>query len=54
MLTLISETCAPEESHRDMAARFTENEMADLTIAIRPMNVFDRIAIGFGCDFGSS
>ena len=53
-LTLISETHAPEEIYRDIAVHFTENEMVDLTIAIGPMNVFDRIAIGFGCDPGSS
>jgi phage terminase small subunit len=50
MLTLISETHAPEEIYRDIAAHFTEKEMVDLTIAIGLMNVFNRIAIGFGCD----
>jgi alkylhydroperoxidase family enzyme len=34
MLTLISETHAPEEIYRDIAAHFTEKEMVDLTIAI--------------------
>jgi alkylhydroperoxidase family enzyme len=53
-LTLPSKTHAPEEIYRDIAVHFTENEMVDLTIAIGPMNVFDRIAIGFGCDPGSS
>jgi len=33
-LTLISETHAPEEIYRDIAAHFTEKEMVDLTIAI--------------------
>ena len=49
-LTLISETHTPEEIYRDIAAHFTEKEMVDLTIAIGLMNVFNRIAIGFGCD----
>ena len=53
MLTLVSEMHAPEEIYRDIAD-FMEKEMVDLTIAIGPMNVFDRIAIGFGCDFASS
>jgi predicted polyphosphate/ATP-dependent NAD kinase len=53
MLTLISETHAPEEIYRDIAD-FTEEEMIDLTIAIGPMNVFDRIANGFGGDLASS
>ena len=38
------------EIYRDIAAHFTEKEMVDLTIAIGLMNVFNRIAIGFGCD----
>ena len=54
MLTLISETHAPEEIYRDIAAHFTEKEMVDLTIAIGPMNVFDRIANGFGGGLASS
>jgi alkylhydroperoxidase family enzyme len=45
-LTHISETHAPEEIYRDIAAHFTEKEMVDLTIAIGLMNVFNRIAIG--------
>jgi alkylhydroperoxidase family enzyme len=53
-LTLISETHAPEETYRDIAAHFTEKEMVDLTIAIGLMNVFNRIAIGFGCDPAAS
>ena len=46
-LTLISETHAPVEIYRDIPAHFTEKEMVDLTIAIGPMNVFNRIAIEF-------
>jgi len=53
-LTLICESHAPEEIDRDIAAHFTETEMVDLTIAIGLMNVFNRIAIGFGCDPASS
>jgi alkylhydroperoxidase family enzyme len=53
-LTLISETHVPEEIHRDIAAHFTEKEMVDLTIAIGLMNIFNRIAVGFGCDPASS
>ena len=53
-LTLISETHAPEETYRDIAAHFTEKEMVDLTIAIGLMNVFNRITIGFGCDPAAS
>jgi len=53
-LTLICESHAPEEIDRDIGAHFTETEMVDLTIAIGLMNVFNRIAIGFGCDPASS
>ena len=53
-LTLISETHALEDIYQDIAAYLTEEEMVDLTIAIGPMNVFNRIAIGFGCDLASS
>jgi hypothetical protein len=53
-LTLISETHAPEEIYRDIAAHYTGKEMVDFTIAIGLMNVFNRIAIGFGCDPASS
>jgi alkylhydroperoxidase family enzyme len=42
------------EIYRDIAAHFTEKEMVDLTIAIGLMNVFNRIATGFGCDPASS
>jgi hypothetical protein len=42
----------PEEIYRDIAAYFTEKEMVDLAIDL--MNVFNRIAIGFGCDPASS
>ena len=40
MLTLISETHAPEEVYRDIAAHFTEKEIADLPIAVGLMNVY--------------
>jgi hypothetical protein len=53
-LTPISETHALEDIYQDIAAYLTEEEMVDLTIAIGPMNVFNRIAIGFGCDLASS
>jgi hypothetical protein len=53
-LTLISETHALEDIYQDIAAYLTEEEMVDLTIAIGPMNVFNRIAIESGCDLASS
>ncbi len=39
-LTLISDTHAPEEVYRDIAARFTEKEIADATIALGLTNVY--------------
>ena len=40
MLTLISDTHAPEEVYRDIAAHFTEKEIADATIALGLTNVY--------------
>ena len=39
-LTLISDTHAPEEVYRDIAARFTEKEIADAAIALGLTNVY--------------
>ncbi len=39
-LTLISDTHAPEEVYRDIAAHFTEKEIADATIALGLTNVY--------------
>ena len=46
-LTLVSETHAPDDDYQAVAAAFTPKEVADLTLAIGLINVYNRVAIGF-------
>jgi AhpD family alkylhydroperoxidase len=46
-LTLVSQTHAPDEDYEAVAAVFSPKEVADLTIAIGLINVYNRVAIGF-------
>ena len=46
-VTRVAETAVPDEEFQAVAAHFPEKELADLTIAIGLMNVYNRIAISF-------
>ena len=46
-LTLISQTHAPDAVYEQAHAAFSEKELADLTLLIGAINVWNRIAIGF-------
>jgi AhpD family alkylhydroperoxidase len=46
-LTLVSQTHAPDADYDAVAAVFSPKEVADLTIAIGLINVYNRVAIGF-------
>src|SRR6202140_5823184 len=46
-LTRVAETAIPETAFLAVASLFSEKELADLTIAIGLMNVYNRLAIGF-------
>jgi AhpD family alkylhydroperoxidase len=46
-VTRVAETAIPEAAFLAASSLFTEKELADLTIAIGLMNVYNRIAIGF-------
>jgi AhpD family alkylhydroperoxidase len=46
-LTLISETHAPDAAYEAARAAFSDKELADLTLLIGTINVWNRIAIGF-------
>jgi AhpD family alkylhydroperoxidase len=46
-LTLVSQTHAADEDYEAVAAAFSPKEVADLTIAIGLINVYNRVAIGF-------
>jgi AhpD family alkylhydroperoxidase len=46
-VTLVSLTHVPDEAFEKVRNAFTEKEVADLTIAIGLMNVFNRMAISF-------
>jgi AhpD family alkylhydroperoxidase len=46
-VTRVAETAVPEADYRDVAAHFSEKELADLTIAISLMNAYNRLAISF-------
>ena len=52
-LTLISETHAPDEIFREVRAQFSDQEMADLTLAIVAINGWNRISIGFRTEVGT-
>ena len=46
-LTRVSETHAPDADYEAVAAAFTPKEVADLTLAIGLINIYNRVAIGF-------
>jgi AhpD family alkylhydroperoxidase len=46
-LTLISQNHAPDAIYETASKQFSEKELADLTVAIGLMNVYNRIAISF-------
>lgn len=46
-VTLVSETHVPDEAFELVRDAFSEKEVADLTIAIGLMNIFNRMAISF-------
>ena len=46
-LTLIAQTHAPDAAYEEARAAFSEKELADLTLLIGTINVWNRIAIGF-------
>jgi AhpD family alkylhydroperoxidase len=46
-VTRVAETNVPEAEFQAASAVFSEKELADLTIAVGLMNVFNRIAISF-------
>ena len=45
-LTKVAETHAPDEVYAEVKAQFSEQEIADLTIAIGMINTWNRISIG--------
>lgn len=46
-VTRVAQTEVPDEDFRAVAAVFSEKEVADLTIAIGLMNLYNRLAISF-------
>ncbi|HSM96769.1 MAG TPA: carboxymuconolactone decarboxylase family protein [Rhizomicrobium sp.] len=46
-LTLISQTHAPDSAYAEARAQFSDAELADLTLLIGTINIWNRIAIGF-------
>lgn len=46
-VTRVAETGIPDADYAAVTAAFSEKEVADLTIAIGLMNLYNRIAIGF-------
>ena len=46
-LTLVSQTHAPDADYEAVSAVFAPKEVADLTLAIGLINVYNRVAIGF-------
>ena len=46
-LTLVSQTAASDEAYQAVAQQFQPKEVADLTIGIGLINVYNRISIGF-------
>jgi AhpD family alkylhydroperoxidase len=46
-VTRVAETAVPDAEFQAVAAHFSEKELADLTIAVGLMNVYNRIAISF-------
>ena len=51
-LTLIAQTHAPDDVYQDARAQFSEQALADLTLAIVAINGWNRIATGFRAEPG--
>ncbi|MGA9335446.1 MAG: carboxymuconolactone decarboxylase family protein [Rudaea sp.] len=52
-LTLIAQTHAPDDVHAQVRSELSEQELADLTLAIVAINGWNRIAIGFRTEVGT-
>ena len=52
-LTRIAERGAPDEVFEEVRKEFTDEELANLTLAIVTINGWNRIAIGFRADVGN-
>ena len=52
-LTLIARTHAPDGVYAQVRAEFSEQELADLTLAIVAINGWNRISIGFRTEVGT-
>jgi len=52
-LTRIAETHVPDDVYREVRAQFSEQELADLTLAVVVINSWNRIAIGFRAEVGN-
>ncbi|MBK3735571.1 carboxymuconolactone decarboxylase family protein [Azospirillum brasilense] len=46
-VTRVAETAVPDSEFQAVSAQFSEKEVADLTIAIGLMNLYNRLAISF-------
>jgi alkylhydroperoxidase family enzyme len=44
-VTRVSETHVPDEVYEEAKKHFTEKELADLTLAVATINVWNRLAI---------
>jgi AhpD family alkylhydroperoxidase len=45
-LTLLAETRAPDEAFEPLRAHFTEEQIANITVAISTINVWNRVTVG--------
>ncbi|MGH9809493.1 MAG: carboxymuconolactone decarboxylase family protein [Terriglobia bacterium] len=52
-LTRIAETHAPDDVYKEAHAQFSDQEMADLSLAIVAINGWNRLAIGFRAEPGT-
>ena len=46
-MTLIADTCAPDDVYAEVRAQFTEDETVNLTMLIATINAWNRLAISF-------
>ena len=46
-MTLVTDTHVPDDAFDAVAAVFSENKLADLTMAISLINAYNRLAISF-------
>lgn len=51
-LTLISQTCAPDEAYAEVERLFSPKEIVELTIVIVTINGWNRLAVGFRSNVG--